>query len=551
MSVDVKDLGTLDAGKVAQFDASLTALIQEYNPTIDVKSGTFHDLVLHLKAILDAADQTNIDLVVQSSSLQAVKANPLLADPTILTTLLSNYNITASAGTKASGNVTVVLSALVGTTITAGSTFTINNISFVSPVTYVGRTSSALVVGTNDVLISQVTSTTYAFTIKLNAVNVGLAGNATQNSVVTPTTPPAYFTNAYVTTDFTGGTDADTNQTLLNKLESGLGIGAWSNRVTVGSLITKQTAFANVVNMSIIGFGDPEMLRDQHAIWPGSLGGRCDLYLRSQPLYATKLLSKTATLISKNGAVGTWQFGIGRDDAPGFYKVSKILLPALDQTGSGFQPTVDARSLDLTGVSGVPDLVSTLVNEGIYSRYQASTINFIDTLTDATGLTINSSTNVYNVYVLAMPLIADLQTFLLTRDVAPPMCDVLVKAPIPCFISLSLTVNYKTGTTPPVTSAIQAALATAVNGLEFPGSLAASFINQTLHDLLTNLVSITGLTMTGVIRKPDGTSTTITDSSLLTIPNDYPNMTSGRTVALLLNPTDITISLVATAVPSV
>src|SRR6185295_9198340 len=107
MSVkQVTDLTTLDPQKVAQLDASLTAMIQELNPDIDLKSGVYHDQVMHLAAILQTADQENITLVQESSSLAAIAADPTLADDDTVDNLLSNYSITRNPGSLASGNIT-------------------------------------------------------------------------------------------------------------------------------------------------------------------------------------------------------------------------------------------------------------------------------------------------------------------------------------------------------------------------------------------------------------------------------------------------------------
>lgn len=545
MGITVTDLSTLSQESVDQFQATLDKQIQELQPLVDVTGGLFEDLLLHLKAVLDAATQENIDLVRQSNSLQQVNANPALADPTILALLLSNYNLKPSTGSKASGPVTFVLSQLIGTVIPQGQLFTIQGMSFQSPTTYGIRTSPAQVIAPTDVLISQIGPGQFAFTINLQAVNVGSAGNVTRGMAVVPLQIPAAFVKAFVQNDFTGGTNPSTNQQLLTELAAGLAIGAWSNRVNIQSLITKQPAFANIVpnNISIIGFGDPEMLRDQHAIWPGATGGRSDLYLRSQPLYRNVAVTKTATLISKIGPVGTWQFGVERNDAPGFYQVVKVLFPNQDPTAVGFPPSSDVRGFDLTGVVGPPDIINAL--EATYSRYQTAVIQFVDTVTDASSLVVGVATKSYQVVLQAMPLIADVQDFLLQRSVRPPMCDVEVKAPIPVYTTVTCTVGYAHNTTPPTVAAIQNAVATAVNNLNYPGSLASSFIDQTIHNAFSNVVSVTGFTLTGTIRRIDGSTTFLSDPVQITIPAVDGLMQSGRTAVFFLQPSDVSVTLVA------
>lgn len=543
--VTVTDLNMLSQESVDKFQKVLDTLIQEYQPLVDVTGGVFEDLLLHLKAILDAATQENIDLVRQSNSLYEVNLNPALASPSILRDLLSNYNLTASPGTKAAGPITVVLSQQIGTVVPQGALFVISGLQFQSPVSYGIRTNPAQVLSPTDVLLIPTGTGQYTFTINLTAVEVGAAGNVMRGLTVIPTQPPAAFAQAYVQSDFIGGTDPATNEQLLTELAAGLAIGAWANRVNVQSLITKQPAFSTIDpnNISIIGFGDPEMLRDQHAIWPGASGGRVDIYQRSQPLYRNVAFLKTATLIAKTGPVGTWQFGIGRNDAPGFYRVSKVLFPNEDVNDPGFAPTSDVRGFDLSGVVGPPDIIN--ATEAVYSRYQTAVIQFIDNITDATAMVIGTTTKNYQVVTQAMPLIAEVQDFLLGRDVRPPMSDVEVKAPIPCFTTVTCTVNYDSTTTPPTVAAVQNAVAVAVNGLIYPGSLAASFIDQTIHNAFPNVDSVTSFLLTGTIRRIDGTTTFLSNAVIITIPSVNSLMQSGRTAAFFLEPSNVSVTLVA------
>jgi hypothetical protein len=552
MAITVQSLSELDATSVVQFDASLTAIVQEANPTFDLRNGVFHDLLIHVKAQLDAATQTNIDKIRQSNSLLAINEDPSLADDEVVDAVLSNYNLTRNLGEKATGTITIVMDMFVGTVISANNLFTISGLTFKPDTTYAARTSSLEVVTASDTLIYQIGVNLWAFDIQVTATDIGEAGNVARATLASPDTDPANFVKAYARSDFTGGVDPDTTASLLAKLEAGLAVEAWSNRPSILGLIRKQPDFADVKAVSIIGFGDPEMKRDQHAIWPGSQGGRSDVYLQSQSLYQNLTIVKTATLISVLGPVGTWQTGITIGDAPGFYQVDRVLLPDVDQTLPGFAVLSDTRSVDLISPPSdeLPPPDITVFVEGVYSRYQAAVIQWQDTVTNATLLPLGTTKD-YNVVVRVMPLIADIQDFLNGRSQRPTMCDVLVRGAIPCFATVAFTVNYKRNTTPPNVASIQTAVAAAVNDLGFTGKLPRSLIDQVLHDLLTNIVSATGYTLTGSIRRPDGTTVVITDPQELIIPNDPVNTVTGRITLFFLQPADVSVTLVPVAVPSV
>ena len=548
MALTVTDLSTLDPAQVETFRVNETALVAAYNPNVDLKRGPTQDLVLTIKAALDTATQTNIDLIRQSNSLLAINENPALADTDTVNRLLSNYGLTRNPGAKASGQVTIVLSALVPTIIPAGTVFTINGQTFQPNMTYAGRTSSNSVVNPGDVLI-QPFGTGYGFTISVTATTVGAAGNVSAGSVATLSVNPTNFTTAYAAADFTGGQDAETNADLLARQQSGLGAKVWGNRATIDAQLKAQ--FPGISATSVVGFGDPEMLRDTHSIWPGHTGGRSDVYVRTSPVWVGVTLVKTATLISVSGTLGTWQFTIARDDAPGYYQVDRILLPNVAPNNPGFTPSSDVRGYDLSVDAThtyFPDIVSPL--EAAYGRYQTATVQFVDTVTNAGALAVGATAS-YTVICRTMPLIGAIQDFLGLRVNRPPMGDVYVKAAVPCFTTISLTLNVQSGTVVPV-AAVAAALASAVNGLGFAGTIAGSLISQVAHNTVgAGLVSVSNLLMTGVIRGPDGSTTSISSSVSLTFTNNPAIMTTTQTVAFLLNPANVAITVVNVSVPTV
>ncbi|NBT75268.1 MAG: hypothetical protein EBT15_04725 [Betaproteobacteria bacterium] len=62
--------------------ATLSQLMAERHPEVELTRGVFHDLVLYFDGLLNAAIQENIDRVQQSNSLLKITENPSLADPT-------------------------------------------------------------------------------------------------------------------------------------------------------------------------------------------------------------------------------------------------------------------------------------------------------------------------------------------------------------------------------------------------------------------------------------------------------------------------------------
>ena len=540
MTLTVDDLSALPADKVEQAESYLKALLQELNPTLELRRGVVGDLLLHLAGITATANNENIDRVRRSSSLQAIEEDPTLAEDDVVDRVLSNYRITRQPGEPATGTVRMVISQLVPVTIAQGAVFSANGMEFTADAAFAARTTSAAVLSPNDRLLTAVGDGTYQFTFEVTATTNGLAGRLKRNTRLVPRIAPPNFVTSYASGDFGGGADEETNAQLIARLQEGISPQAWSNRANILTLLRGQESLATIRQISAIGFGDAEMLRDQHTILPISLGGRVDLYLFSRELPQAVAVTVTATLVDETADGGIWQFSLDRDDAPGFYEVTRISLPTstLDQS---YEVRDDIRSFDLTGDGFLPDILS--AEEAVYSRYQTGTIRFLDTDTLTTELTVGTSTQEYQVLVAALPLIAEAQEFLNDREVRCPAGDVLVKAAVPCFLSLSFNVHRQGSAPAPDETAIANALADYVNQQGFAGRLYASALADVVQELLPTGCHTGAIDMFGRVRRPNGSLLYLRSTELLVVGAEDGTMVSDRTVVFFLDPEDVAISV--------
>lgn len=543
MPLALNDLTTLSQTTVQTNLLTIAQMVQEAYPTLTLRRGAFHDIVLLLSAVLNTNDATLVQRAIDSLSLQQIIADPTLADDDIVNAVLSNFRITRNPGSPAAGTAQVILNTLTAFAVPAGFTFTANGFIYTADATYNAKTSPAQVLLPTDVLIAALGNTgKYAFNIQVTATTDGVAGNLSRGTQLNPT--PALSAAVFKVVafqDFTGGTDVETNSALLTRLTNGAGEKALANRITNQALL--ETQFPQVTAISQVGFGDAEMFRDAHTIWPGHMGGRTDMYTRSSLQVGSVPLTKTATLVAKAGPVGTWQFSLTRDDAPGFYKIGKICQAGTLNTGGNSYPvTSDVRSFNISGPGFVPDITATI--EATYSRYSTATIQFQDTDIDASGMSIGVNTRSYDIAVVALPNIGDIQTFVNQRTEQWPAGDVLIKAPVPCFVTISLTVQVSASQPAPSTTAIQNAAAEAVNSVSFATNLTASVVTAAVIPLLSG-GSVSAISLTGSVRRPDGTLVALgPDSVALTTPTDPANLDSANTVAYFASPSDITVSVV-------
>jgi hypothetical protein len=545
-TLESTDLLGLDQTKVQELLLQLTTQLQELNPTLDLRRGVFHDTVSYLHAVLEAAIRTNLDRYQSARSLQQITADPTLADDELVDEVLSNWGVTRRAGSPTVGLVTIELSSPLIVTIPEGFAFESGGFDYVATGTFVSRTNPAtVVVGTGDRLLRVLSNRNYAFTIEVKSVVVGTSSRLRIRDLITPVrTIPAYVTS-YAAETFTGGSDTQTNQELISSLQFGIAAKTLSNRVTMQSWLTSQPGFEGLVRQSIIGYGDSEMTRDQHSIFPVSYGGRVDWYIRTQAQLQSTTVTVSATLLSKTVNTSTWQFPITSDMLPGFYEVRGIRPPTTTGLNSGFEISQETRSYLVPTDSFHPDIQNQ--PESAYTAYQTAIVQFADNTSNTAGMVVGQTAE-YVCELVGLPLIATAQALVNNRDVRSYAADVLMKAPVPCFVSISFVLNISTGSVEIDTDSLKAAIASHINDIGFTGRLDSSLILGVIHDVLGTAVSVTNFHMVGKIRQPDGSLYFMQSTESLRVPDKSKQFVSSRTVQFFASAADIGVSVVTSLI---
>jgi len=552
MALEVSNLSELTAANVLQKQEFISQLVQEDNPNIDVKRGVLHDLLFYYSAILSAATQENIDRLRKSGSLFEINKDATLADTDVVDRVMSNFLLTRRSGTLAAGTVTVVVSELQSFTLPSGGIFEGGGEQFATAAAHAIRTSAVNIQSTNDRALAPIGDGNYSFTVDVVALEDGSAAMLSKDTTVVSAASIPNLVRAYVTSDFAGGLNSETNSELLARIQEGLSCKSLSNRVNMMALLRNDASVPGLVASSVIGYGDVEMKRDQHSILPVSFGGRADWYVKTQGQPTLQSLTKTATLISTDSANrGTWQFSVARDDAPGFYDIKTIKPAAVDNYSGTFNVTMDTRGFDNATVLGelTPDIETS--KEAAYSRYQTAVIQFYDSDTDTTALTVGVTTQSYSVAIRVMPSVAAVQSLVGGRDVRNYAGDVLVKAAVPCFVSLGFTLQGKMGAILPDPDIIRSALARFVNNLGFVGRLNTSSLFDIIHNYLPDNVACSAIDILGQIRRPDGTIKPLRSSEAIVIPSEPDGMVTARTTTFILNLEDIAISAETVNIPEI
>ena len=420
---------------------------------------------------------------------------------------------------------------------------------FTADNSYTSTTNTSGATTVNDRVMTLLSDGNYMFTIFVTASDVGSDSKLDADTLVVPGASLPNYVTSYALSTFSDGTDSETNTELINKLQDGISAKSLSNRSNMRSLLRSLSQFSSVTNQSIVGYGDTEMIRDQHSIFPLSFGGRVDWYVRGQEKLNIVTLTKEATLVSTDAETnrGTWQFSLLKDDAPGFYEVRSVLLPGYTPVSTEtFTITSDSRGLDLDGTGFIPDVK--VQAEGAFTAYQTAVIQFLDTETDTSGLAAGSKQN-YSVTVANTPYVNELQDYIGGRDTRCFGSDVLMKSPIPCFVQVSMTLNKSSSDADPDISAIKNSVAAVVNGTAFIGRLDGSRILEAVSGHIQNSISVTDLDLLGRIITPDYVTKWVRSADSLVVPSDVGPMVAAKTVQFFVDVSDISVN-VQTSIPT-
>ena len=512
--------------------------LRQLKDTVDVSKGTaLYDLVVRPVSVLVSLTEENVARARNAGSLLRISQDPDYADDDMVDELLSNYLITRNAGSKAGGSVTVSLSDSRVTAIPRGTVFTSGSLTFYSTDSYIGVTEAGMVSSATDRLIKPIGGGLYGFTVEVEAEADGSEYRLIQNDMLAITSPPSNYVSSWASVDFTDGANAETTTELIARLPAGLANRSPGNSVNIKAMITDYTPTTK--HVSIVGYGSPEMSRDKENLFNTSYGGKTDIFVQTDVAPTTTRLTKTATLI--NAATKSWQIFLDKDDFAGMYKIKAIRRGDQLESLGELAITTEVRAADDT--AGTDNHTVGSLEQAAFSRYQTATVEFIDTDTSTAALTPLVSTNTYYVDLIGMPTIAAIQDNIFNDDdVSNPRYDDLVKAPVPCLVSISCTVKLRSGESFDSQAAKQA-IADRINGLGFRSTLSSAYVVDVLQGLLdVNSYVVLPLDMLGELINPaTGDSELHRASAELIIDEDAENGITSNTMMFFCSASDIDI----------
>jgi len=509
---------------VEQATVFVRTFLAENYPELDVDpTRVLNDVLVAPSAMITAYNNINMDRARRGMSLYEITKDPTLADDEQVDRILSNWGVERTTGTAAEGNVLLVLTTDSTISINSGERFTTNGLTYLASSAVTG-TSGALI-NLEDRKIVARRDGTYTLSVPVVATDTGSTYLLRKGQQITWETPASTYINSYAESDFTGGTDTQTNEELISELNLGITTPVMAGRQNIYSLIRE--FYPQIEAVSTIGYGDAEMLRDSHNLFAIKTGGKADIYTKTRVKPETKTFDIECTLLDRYNKI--FQLHIIKDIYPGFYFISSIVPTDVDSYLGSLEILQDVRGIDTSDMPyPIPDMEGTI--ESAYTRFQTAIVQFTDPEADLTDVVVGDKL-IYRVGILGMPDVDTIQDYISGRDRRPVQGDYLVKAPVPISVAVSVEIQYVLGDKEVDVDAAKTAIVNAVNDIKFNRpTLSASTIVDVVQDTLEDRATISPtVSMVGNIRYPSGATDLFRSSTQLTIPASAEESTSSRT----------------------
>ncbi|MDO4568789.1 MAG: baseplate J/gp47 family protein [Planctomycetia bacterium] len=486
--IEVNSFDQIDVSTVTEYQQLLTQLIQEKYPGIDISRGVLHDLVLYLHAVLAARTSTELSRYKSAQSLLSISQDPTLAEESVADKVFSNYNITRKSATYSRGRVLLEFSENVSVLLPVNTRFYYNDETYI--------TSSSVVIystnsGASDTL-SQISHDVFGYYADVVAEVPGASSFIAKGTEFTTDSSFDNLIRITAAEDFTIGSDTESNAHVMQRLADGMATPCWGNRANIAALLLQN--FPEMVDISVIGFGDAEMQRDKLTVFPISVGGRADIYVKTTPSVTALTVTEPATFLTMDKGLARWQ--LSTKALPGSYRVTDVRL--------------EDKSCEIVKhtVTGIPHTADSKI--------------LVEFLSDSLVDDVNKDCLVT---IVGQSDIDKVQAVLEDRALMPVTNDALVRAAWPAFVDVVVTITSKAGNE----AAIRNTITNHINNTGFAGVITSVELARALGDVLTNDQQLYTLRLSSEVWGPDNLVYQASGCELAEAPNDPMRGVTSRT----------------------
>jgi hypothetical protein len=491
----------------------LTQFISENYTAVETGPGSvINELLLKLATTLHNNQYNLIAELNQGNNMYAVLNTAGDTYSPVMDEIASNYNIVRASGYKVKGKIKVTVAQESDYNFRAGLTFEQSNLNLSYFTTEAIRVSSEPSAELNELQLFE-NQGLYYFIIDVEAADVGEQYQVSSGTIFSlgDTSYISDFVKAEAYGNFSSGKSLETDKQLVNRIKYGLSHSKLES--PAGILNRFSSNFTGFQTLHVCGANDDELTRSKQNALGISTFGKADVYVRSSLGIETIQAGKSAKKIE----AGLWEMNFKNYEFPGFYNV-KSILP--DETSISLTGTLDIVSTDF-GFSLYQDAsrnndINNLA-EARFTKYQTAKVLF--NYEELPDLAVGEYKN-FLIQLNSLPYIAEMQNLLLLDDQRLACADYLVKAVIPCMVSLEINLIKKRSTDTYTSLGLQNLkkdIFNYVNSIPFGAELQASNIVDLCHNYSIKRVDLP-IQMKGIILCPDGTSLYLSDTDILSIP---------------------------------
>lgn len=489
----------MDQTRLEEARTLIKEVIKENFPNVDVRKGTvISELLIPLASIGYATIYEDLKSFEDKMYLQQILTDPNSFDTSTVDAIMSNFFVDRKTGSKAKGIIQIIVPNNERRIVPSGTAFyTVDNLEFVTTQAY----------DTDDVgLYHDDVSSTYYFLINVEAASEGTQYLITTGTALTTEYLPGVTILVTAWNDFYGGINAETNDEYITRARNTLGLRDLQSKQSISAELN--SAFPEIRQISVIGYNDREMQRNKNNIGM-KVGGKVDMYIRTIGTPLTKTITMTT---DANGEV----LIVDPDLIP-MLRVQDIALTTDPlHKYMNFTLLVDHTNLDRT------------VDPYSYrfSSYEALTLvtDFIEK----------------EIFVTAdyLPLIKEVQNYILGEEKRNLCSDQLVRSFMPCYISMEI--EYKSSEyTTTLEDTIRNGIIDYINNLD-ESVLYVSKIIDVIHNVASLASVKLPLNLTGNFYLPDGSIETKISEDRIEIEEDVSLSLSGKTYRYFVMSSDIT-----------
>jgi len=469
-----------------EFDSAVQLVIsgiKSSDPKLDTRLGTvLRSLLVNPEARLEATASRQIEYVRKASSLKTLQESEEAGedvDVEDVNAVLSNFNVTTTAGTYADGVAKVIVTDSSQVyALPAGTEFrTIDDMVFtsVSAVAAALPQDGALPSGATTILYEGAAG--YFFLVPVVAEQVGAVYNIPQGTSLDVNVNIYGFVRAEAYKSFNGGSDvADLGET-ISKIPAELSIRGFVNKRACEGMLRDEFDGGQypLLACSAVGYGNSAQRRDKHNAFGVGVGGRIDLYVRNfwDPVTITKVLTGT------KDADGTYTINVLPEDFPGSCWVKDVNISDVESTtNSPLEFTCQRMAYGIDETWHDID-VSRDTSEAFNTVWQGLKTVVTEVPPDGTDSSSGEDTwsdeRQFSVSVYCLPQATELQAYVDGDSIRSVSTDVVVRCPILCSVEVDASVVYDVDNPMDVEEA-KYKIRKYINGLGFVKSLTRSEI---------------------------------------------------------------------------